>query len=225
MPELPPLTVAGDLSRIHQVITIALQVSIEQCRLLTTPKSISDPEARKTGFQCYITALLQLLESHHRIEDDLIFPYFQEKLPFLPVAEMDSQHQALIPLLEKLTELLSAMDEAPQNNTFYSTLAKTLEQVELLWEPHYQLEEAHLNEDNISQVIDSAEQERLCHLYAATSKHHITADYLVVPFMLYNLPIQERQVFAQAFPPQVTEKLIPEDWYPRWQVMAPFLLT
>lgn len=225
MSELPPLTVAGDLSRIHQVITRGLRVSIEQCHQLAA--SGSSPELKKqiVGLQCYVTALLQLLESHHRIEDDLVFPYFQQKLSSLPVAEMDSQHQALIPLLEKLAELLSAMDEALQNSLFYGTLAETLEAIESLWEPHYELEEAYLNEENISQVIDSAEQERLCHLYAATSKHHITADYLVLPFILYNLPIQDRQIFAQAFPPQVTEKLIPEDWYPRWQVMAPFLLT
>jgi hypothetical protein len=34
--ELPSLTVAGDLSRIHQVITRALQVAIQQSQLLAT---------------------------------------------------------------------------------------------------------------------------------------------------------------------------------------------
>lgn len=225
MSELSPLTVAGDLSRIHQVITRALQVAGEQCRLLAAPESTTAPAENSLGLKYYITALLQLLESHHRIEDDLIFPYFQQKLATLPVEEMNHQHQSLLPLLAKLTDLLSTMEEAHQQITFYHTLAETLGEIEALWEPHYQLEEAYLNENNISQVIDPAEQERLCHLYAATSKHHITADYLVLPFILYNLPLQERQVFAQAFPPQVTNKLIPEDWYPQWQLMSPYLLS
>ncbi|BFM38829.1 hemerythrin domain-containing protein [Synechocystis sp. LKSZ1] len=221
MSELPSLTVAGDLSRIHQVITRALQVAIQQCQFFETKTLTTDGG----GLQCYITALLQLLDSHHQIEDDLIFPYFQQKIPTLPVAEMERQHQALVPLLERLAGLLPTFDQSPTATIPWTTIAETLIEIEALWEPHYQLEEAHLNEGNISQVIDSAEQERLCHLYAEASKHHITADYLVLPFILYNLPLPERQVMAQAFPPQVTEKLIPGEWYSQWQVMSPYLLT
>jgi len=218
--ELPSLTVAGDLSRIHQVITRALQVAIQQSQLLAT-KGLA---VEDFGLQCYIIALLQLLDSHHQIEDDLIFPYFKQKMPALPVAEMENQHQDIVPLLEKLAGLLPELDQTHATTVSWITIAETLIKIEALWEPHYQLEEAYLNEDNISQVISPGEQEKLCHLYAETSKHHITVDYLVLPFILYNLPLQERQVMAQAFPPQITEKLIPGEWYLRWQVMSPYLL-
>lgn len=221
MSEPPSLTVAGDLSRIHQVITRALQVALQQSQFLATKElAVED-----FGLQCYITALLQLLDSHHRIEDDLLFPHFRQKMPALPVAEMENQHRALVPLLEKLAGLLPELNQTHHATTVsWIAIAETLIKIEAMWEPHYQLEEAYLNEDNISQVIGPGEQEKLCHLYAETSQHHITVDYLVLPFILYNLPLQERQIMAKAFPTQITEKLIPGEWYLQWQVMSSYLL-
>ena len=57
------------------------------------------------------------------------------------------------------------------------------------------------------------------------SQRHATPDYLVVPFMLYTLPPQERPIFARNLPPIVTEQLVPVGWRDKWEPMKPFLLT
>jgi hypothetical protein len=47
---------------------------------------------------------------------------------------------------------------------------------------------------------------------------------LVVPFLLYNLPPEERAVFSQGMPPIVIQELVPVAWKEKWSPMKPFLL-
>jgi hypothetical protein len=44
------------------------------------------------------------------------------------------------------------------------------------------------------------------------------------PFLLYNLPTEERAIIAQAMPPIVTRQLVPVVWKEKWEPMSPFLL-
>jgi hypothetical protein len=46
----------------------------------------------------------------------------------------------------------------------------------------------------------------------------------VVPFLLYNLPPEERAIFSQGMPPVVTQELVPVVWKEKWSPMKPFLL-
>jgi hypothetical protein len=45
-----------------------------------------------------------------------------------------------------------------------------------------------------------------------------------MPFVLYNLPAEERAILAQKMPPIVTQQLLPVDWKEKWAPMQPFLL-
>jgi hypothetical protein len=49
-------------------------------------------------------------------------------------------------------------------------------------------------------------------------------DYLVLPFILYNMPPEARELFAKGLPPILTERLVPVDWKDQWAPMKPFLL-
>ena len=49
-------------------------------------------------------------------------------------------------------------------------------------------------------------------------------DYLVVPFMLYDLDPEPRAIMTAALPTVVTEQLVPVAWKDRWATMKPYLL-
>lgn len=55
------------------------------------------------------------------------------------------------------------------------------------------------------------------------SQKHTGPPYLVLPFMLYNLPPDARALMAAEFPPEVTGHLIPIAWKDKWASMMPFL--
>lgn len=222
MLEEPQLTVASDLAHIHQVITRALGVAIENSRIFSEEEHID--AAQREGLLVYIKSLVQLLDSHHLIEDELIFPYFREKISSMPVDTMVDQHQSLLTVLEILSQELQAATDNVTDRQVLKSLQSTLEKVQEIWLPHYQLEETYLTEDNISSVIDQTEQTRLCHSFAEASKKHIKEDYFVLPFVFYNLPEQERKIMAKVFPPIVSEQLIPIVWKEKWQIMSPFFL-
>jgi len=53
---------------------------------------------------------------------------------------------------------------------------------------------------------------------------HMAPDYLVMPFILYNLPKQDREALAGMLPPIITQKLVATDWKPKWESMKRYLL-
>ncbi len=53
---------------------------------------------------------------------------------------------------------------------------------------------------------------------------HSGPDYLVVPFLLYNLSPEDRATMSAEMPPVVTQQLVPVVWKEKWQPMSPFLL-
>jgi hypothetical protein len=53
---------------------------------------------------------------------------------------------------------------------------------------------------------------------------HSGPDYLVVPFVLYNLSPEQRAILAAEMPPIVTQQLVPIAWKAQWEPMSPFLL-
>ncbi len=48
-------------------------------------------------------------------------------------------------------------------------------------------------------------------------------EYLVIPFVLYNLTGQDRTMIEQVMPPLVTQQLVPGAWKEKWAPMKPFL--
>lgn len=55
-------------------------------------------------------------------------------------------------------------------------------------------------------------------------QEHTGPEYLVVPFVLYNLTTEDRAITAQGLPAIVTEQLVPIEWKDKWAPMQPFLL-
>jgi hemerythrin-like domain-containing protein len=207
-------SIAGDLSRIHIVITRALDIAIEHS---SVTNSVS------TGFINYVESFLSLLHSHHLVEDELIFPYLKAKMTDVPFDLMEAQHQKLLPFLDRLEAQLTALkSQEGQVAIILPELNQTLTQLKDLWQLHFQTEEEYINETSLSN-IDLTEQLDRSLEFAEYSRQHINPDYLVVPFILYNLTPEDRAVMSQVFPPIVTEQLVPVDWRNKWEPMLPFL--
>lgn len=215
-------TVAKDIIRIHLVITRAIEISIEKSQVFKNQGKVD--ENLRDGFINYLNSLLSLFHSHHLVEDDQIFPYFESHTLKAPYELMGNQHKDLLPLLDGLENCINNLSLNSSNQEFIENLLENLEQIQKVWIPHYQLEEEYLNDDNISNLISDQEQHKLCLEFSEYAAQHIKPDYLVIPFILYNLPLEQRKLMAEVFPPVVIEELIPNQWKQQWQSMSPFFI-
>lgn len=217
------ITIADDLIRIHTVITRAIEVSIEKSIDFLEQKKVENN--LKEGFINYLKSLEALLHSHHIVEDDKIFPYFQNLGLNAPYEIMASQHEQLLPILDQFKDSINQLNLDFTNTRKIEILLEKLQLLQSAWIPHYQLEEEYCNNQNISNLINEEEQIKLCHEFGEYAAKHIKEDYLVIPFILYNLSFEQRNLMAEVFPPIVTEKLVPYEWKEKWQSMSPFLLV
>jgi len=104
-------------------------------------------------------------------------------------------------------------------------LGQTLASIAEVWHPHIQIEEDHFTADRLFPVMSLEEQGILSRKAAEHSQRLASPDYLVAPFLLFNLTSDDRALFAQAIPPIVVQQLVPITWKDKWLSMKPFLLA
>ncbi|MBE9222361.1 hemerythrin domain-containing protein [Cyanobacterium stanieri LEGE 03274] len=215
-------TVAQDIKRIHFVLTYAIDNSIKVCQKINNESNLN--KEYKQGFINYLNSLVNLFHSHHTVEDDKIFPYFKESKFSMPYEDLAKQHEELIPLLDKLEDAIKGINNDFDNQLKVNNLRESLENIQSLWAEHYILEEQYLNDENVARLINLEQQAQLCLEFGKYAGQHINPDYLVIPFILFNLPADEREVMAEVFPPVITQELIPNQWKEQWISMSPFFL-
>jgi len=208
---------------VHAVISRGLQVATEHAQGFAQ-RGWPDASTQE-GFLNYAGTFVVVLDTHHLVEEELAFPRLRDRFPEAPFDLLLAQHRDIVAaLLEVQSALADVAGGAPQDRAL-SELSEALRRVDPLWHPHRQLEEELFTEEKMQTRLGAEEQAELMQLIAAYDQEHATPDYLVVPFMLYNLPPAERALFARELPPFVTEQLVPLIWRPKWASMAPFLLT
>jgi hypothetical protein len=222
MSERTTPNIAEDLLCIHAVITRGLNVSIEKGRLFAQG-GYPDASARK-GFIAYVGSLISVLHAHHLTESDLFFPYFRDKLPDAPFDLLISQHRDLEPVLQQAKAATDEVSAEAQAGAAMARLNGLLEKLIEFWHPHIRIEEDHFTVERVATLIDAKEQETLATAGAKHGQQHAGPGYLVVPFLLFNLPPDTRYVFARWMPPVVTRLLVPIVWRRKWGSMRPFLL-
>ncbi len=219
--DYPRANLAGDLARIHVVITRGLQVGLDNSRTFARD---GFPNAEtKEGFVLYLQALTGTLHGHHLTEDEVAWPYLRERLPDAPYDALTADHkrmEAVVQEIQAATGRLAAGEDAEA----LSALEAALQRMQKMWAPHFHVEERHLTRDAVNAVMDAAEEGRLVMQVAQHAQEHGAPGPLGVPFLLYNLPPADRAVMAAAMPPQVTQELVPGPWKATWAPMAPFLL-
>lgn len=207
----------NDLVRIHKVITRALKVSLDNSR------EPNLPESQRPGFIAYVRCLVILLHAHHTGEDELAFPLWQARLPAGPFDVLGEQHRQMIPYLDQIERWTAAGLDAWQASVL-GELHHTLSDLQNLWEAHIALEEETVGPEMSRQHLSPSENEQLGRQLSEHGQAHSQPGELVMPFIVYNLSTEDREVFIRLLPPVVSGQLIPVAWKPAWEAMIPFLL-
>jgi hypothetical protein len=223
MSERTAPNIAEDLLSIHAIITRGLHVSIEKGRLFAQG-DYPDASARN-GFVAYVGSLVSVLHAHHLTESELFFPYFRDKLPDAPFDLLTSQHRDLEPVLQQAKAATDEVSVETRAGAALARLNDLLGGTAEFWHPHIRIEEEHFSVDRLAILIDAKEHETLAKSAVKHSQQHSGPGYLVLPFLLYNLPPDKRSAFARGMPLVVTRLLVPIVWRRKWASMRPFLLT
>ncbi len=215
--------VGVELLRIHSIITRGLRVAIEQSQSFA---GRGYPSATmREGFISYVLSLVSVLDAHHKVEDQLAFPYFKDKFPDAPFDLLTTQHQSIVPMLDQLKTTIGEIAAHTQEGQSLNKLCLLLKGIDEFWHPHIRIEEDHFTVGKLGAAIPPDEQMRLIKLFMEHSQQNAKPDFLVVPFLLYNLSPEQRSAMAKAMPPLVTEQLVPVVWKEKWEPMKPFLLA
>jgi len=223
MAEANAPNVALDLLRIHSIITRGLNVATEKSQAFAR-QGFPDASTRE-GFVCYARCWVSVLHSHHLTENELVFPYLRAKLPDAPYDLLMSQHQELVRILDQIKAIIEEVAADPLAAAPLTRLNADLRRIGEIWHPHIGIEQDHFAPDKVGPLLAPKEHTRLSKLFAEHGRKHSSPGDLVVPFLLYNLPPEQRAVFARDMPFIVTRLLVPWIWKRKWAVMRPFLLS
>jgi len=184
MPTPSPINTGSDLVRIHKAFTRALVVIMQRSQ-----GAGPEPELRD-GFRSYVLAFHNALEAHHLGEDEISFPYWRMKLPTGCFDRLLSQHQRMVPLLIKVQAWLESGKSAWEEPSM-AKLHSSVAALNSLWHSHAPLEEETIGPINAGQLLTPEENAQLSAQLAAHAQEHSFPHELVVPFILYNLPVEE----------------------------------
>jgi hemerythrin-like domain-containing protein len=217
---LPTPNLAQDMIRVHKVITRSIDVGlIKGIQYVKT--GFPDPQ-ELTGYSIYTHCLAEILDSHHMAEDKIGFPALFHVLPAAPYAHLTAEHhqfEHLLGILRPAIENLSTETQAK-----LKIIVENLQKISLMWPPHYLIEEKHFTSEAVNAVMSLDEQKRVTEATSNYSQEHASPPYWVIPFMLFNLEKDDRELIAATLPPAVVEEQVPKVWKDQWAPMKPLLL-
>jgi hemerythrin-like domain-containing protein len=217
-----PNALVNGLVRIHLVITRGVDVARQHSRGRASGDAAN--EALAAGFADYVQALVSVLHGHHTGEEAIVFPALRDRFPGAPWALLTDEHRAIVPILAALEEQATLIRQDPSPAT-WTRVADLLDRLADLWAPHHEREEAEFTAELVASKVPLEEQAALVASTATHSQQHTGPEYLVVPFLLYNLDGDQRRAMGAFFPPVVTEQLVPVAWQEKWKPMKPFLVA
>ncbi len=211
---------ARDLARIHRAITRSINIGIEKGAHFSKAGFQDGPTHQ--GFSDYGRSLATVLGGHHEVEDVLIFPAFQKKLPSAPYEHLASDHK----LIEaSLVWIHRAVDEISGGEMDgLDLLVSELKKIKTIWAPHIRMEESIFSHEALCEVMTEPEQGELVAEIGKFSKERSVPPYLIVPFVLFNLNADDRAEYLLNMPPNVMDDLVLKAWKGQWSPMRPFLL-
>jgi len=207
--------------RIHSVINRSLEVIKDSGRVFADEGAYRGP--LRPGFIAYVRSFASVLYAHLLSEDRIVFPYFRDRLPETPFDLMRAQHEKIVSWLYVVQEELDEMEYDPHPSESLALLIDAAFNLGQLWYPHIVHEEKVFNARALANAVTPEEDRLLIKLMTDHCLANSGPDYLVVPFILYSLPPEERISMAQKLPPEITRLLLPGPWKQKWEVMAPFL--
>jgi hemerythrin-like domain-containing protein len=210
------------LITIHAVITRALKVTKTHSQSFVQHDS-SDASLR-LGFVSYVRTFVSVTHAHHLTEDELLFPYFRDKIREAPFDLLTAQHREVARLLDEIAAATDEAESGSQAGEPFSRISRTAAELAELWHPHIENEESIFTSERLHAAVTLDEQLKLTKLAAEHGMKHSGPDYLAVPFILYNLSPEDRAAMSEQMPPIVTQQLVPVAWKEKWEPMSPFFL-
>jgi hypothetical protein len=129
-------------------------------------------------------------------------------------------------MTEDLNEINLALEKYEKKGEFETELRKVENALARLnegWPYHIQPEtDEFINKADA--LVPVEEQLRLVRQFSEYVLKNALPLHLTVPFMLYNLSVEDREVFSQGMPAEVIQNL-PVVWKEKWESMKPFLLS
>ena len=220
-PETIKPNAARDLLLIHRIISRAIEITQQKGQLYHA-EDFPDPIVRQ-GYCDYVQCLVTVLGAHHLTEDEVVFPQLGNLIPSAPYKLLSADHQKMVGLLDDIQTSLNRLNEGGSKQELDSILNR-LKQLKEMWYPHIGIEEGHITEKTVDETMSVEEKQTFSQQTSKYSQEHISPDFLVIPFLLFNLNAAERRVFSAAMPPIITQQLVPQVWREKWLPMQPFLL-
>lgn len=215
--------VAASLMTIHYVITRALSVSIANATRFIDNWNMNKPLLE--GYRNYVLSLMSVLNGHHLTEDELGFPFFKDVLPAMPFDRLTLEHEEITKIIRQITTIAESFSEHDHAAEKFRNLIELLKKLIDIWHPHIKTEEEFVNPETLEKLLTVEQHLELIKKFGEHSMKNSGPDYLVMPFIYYNLPAEIRVNIEKAWPVEVTGNLIPVVWKDKWVSMSPFLLT
>lgn len=209
--------IGSDLIRVHKVISRAITISSQYSQ------SPGPEPVLREGFRSYERALGIFLNSHHVGEDDIAFPYIEKKAPNAAFNQLREEHRQIVVLLNAVNDWVNK-DGAAWEAASLAKLNKTITDLKKIWYQHIALEEQMIGPEGIERLLTAEENAQLGEQIGIYAQQYSQPAELVLPFMLLNMPPEDRAIMVQGMPPTIMEQLIPHAWKATWAPMQPFLL-
>jgi len=208
---------------IHRVITRGLEVCIRYTETFAR-EGYPDPMTG-AGFALYLRMLASALHQHHSAEDKIAFPFLREKLPDLPLDVLTVEHAQMATILEEMSPTLDRLHgEDREGRDLLDTYA-ALTRLAEIWPGHIDVEETNISVTRLEAVAGAKELASWLEEMGQYHPEDAPPDPVALPFILYNLSVEDRAIMAQHMPPVVTQELVPVVWKEHWAPMKPFLLN
>jgi hypothetical protein len=215
------------LQRIHMVITRGLEVTHHSSLALAekfTPQGRLDADTQ-VGFYRYAHCLVTVLETHHKAEEEVTFPYFKERLPGLRLAPLIEQHQQMQPHIHALKASIVELASETPPTAVLEQLSQACNNVRILWTMHAPAEENYFAAHSATALQLTAEEQRtITRRTVEYSQQYSRPPEWVLAFVLYNLSPAERAEMSQSMPAHLTKMMVPIIWKNEWAPMKPYLL-
>jgi hemerythrin-like domain-containing protein len=207
----------------HKIYTRGLKVSLENVNKFLEEGGLTSKNS--DGFLKYLESLSSLLEGHHLVENEKVFPYFQDKLPGVPYERLMSEHSEIKAALARINSAIADLKSGKDEIISLKSIKSSLDTIDGLWHTHIQIEESQLYTKIVTLKISTEETNMKMQEFTQFFQEHTSGPpYLNMPFVLYNLSPEDRAIFAKNFPETVLKQLVPVDWKDKWAPMKPFLL-
>jgi hemerythrin-like domain-containing protein len=207
---------------IHRSITRGLQVSVERSSEYIR-QGYPDKDVH-IGFLTYMQSLCWVINAHHIAEDRVIFPYLKTILPGAPVDKLSADHQKMDTVLNDIELAVEGMKDQEKASELMNVLRDALDRLAGIWLPHIGIEQRELYDSSLTETLMTDEEQiKLIRSASEVSMQQADPGYLL-PFILYNLPEDDRTAMSRVLPPIMITEMIPVVWKNKWEPMKPFLL-